>query len=550
MLSIFIGVMSFFHLEPGNWDFLIGTQVCMVLLAALMLLMIKNYNYKNALTETGIFIIIFFLLILVQPFISNIYYIDDLVFPLTILFILMILNITISNEKINRKSLIDTFSLGLIFIGLGVSFTLLVQMYNYSVPFIMPVPEGKRLISNIAQPNQAACFLALAIASVLYFKDKLNFFSYYSLIFILSIFIALTGSRLGIIFLGVIVFYETFLKNYALKFSENVINFIKLTFVSSLGFSIGFILFSFYITDADILTRGIKDESTSIRIMMQKGALDLFSQNPIFGVGWGNYFYASMENAVNFKWFTFSDHTHFIFSNIAVETGLLGLFVILSLFFYIIKKIIFIEYNLENCFLSLIIIIVGVYSLSEFPLWYLRFLIVFVIALTLLDKRKITINPKFNILFIILSFLLFVGSLYYHVKFMEYNKYEAEFQRGLNPNLNKLSNVFGFLEFKDFFVFREMTVDTLNLQKKVELGRRVITSYPFPYVINKQAVLEGLAGNQDKSIHYFKTLCFSREKEFCERLPEELLYWKTLYPEKFSKIYDEVNSFYMNHKSL
>src|SRR5690606_23183007 len=121
---------------------------------------------------------------LVQPFISKIYYMDDLVFPLTILFILMILNITISNEKINRKSLIDIFSLGLIFIGLGVSFTLLVQMYNYSVPFIMPVPEGKRLISNIAQPNQAACFLALAIASVLYFKDKLNFFSYYSLIFI------------------------------------------------------------------------------------------------------------------------------------------------------------------------------------------------------------------------------------------------------------------------------------------------------------------------------------------------------------------------------
>ena len=113
-------------------------------------------------------------------------------------------------------------------------------------------------------------------------------------------------------------------------------------------------------------------------------------------------------------------------------------------------------------------------------------------------------------------------------------------QKGETVSISNLEPVFGFSDFREFFIYRQLEFNQDELEEKIALGKRVITSYPFPYVIYKQAVYEALAGNSEHAVEYFKTLCKSRDQEYCKQLPNDLLYLKEKYPQKFNTIYNQL----------
>lgn len=358
VISIFVAVMSFFHLEPGFWDFLIGIQASSVLLLGLFFYFLFLEKKEIKISITGLFLIGIFIIILIQPLVADIAYTDDLVFPLGILLLLIILNIAISSNGYSRNHLIGIFSLGLIFVSLFLMFSMYVQLYAFNIPYIMSIHDGGRIISNVAQPNQAACVIALGIASLIYFRNKIGKLQFYASLSIFSIFMALSGSRFAIILLLIIVFFDIIFIQINLKLLTRLNNLITMLVSISIGFFFGFILFDFYVLSDSIVVRGITDESSGIRYMMQKVAFLLFSYNTLFGVGWGNYFYASMEHANEVKWFTFSDHTHFLYTQVAAELGLLGLIPAIVFSIYVFFNVFFLEKNTENYYLSLIIDVV------------------------------------------------------------------------------------------------------------------------------------------------------------------------------------------------
>lgn len=538
-IALFVAVMSFFHLEPGFWDLLIGLQASFFLTLGLFIYFLLNYKKKMEITYTGVFLFFILILMVLQPVFSKISYPDGLIFPIAILILLIALNIALTSCRNIKKELTIFLFLSILVVSFFVCISMYIQLFNFNIPFIMPISGGRRIISNLAQPNQAACFVALGVCSLLFFKNRLGNLSFYLLLFVFSIFLAISGSRFSIILILLIVLYDLLFMNNN-SFKEKLYNAFFFCLFSSFGFYIGYLLFLNYVTDASILERGIIDESSNIRFMMQKVALGIFQENLLFGVGWGNFFYESMLFANEINWFTFSDHTHFLFTQIAVEFGLLGLIPAIFFMIYILINFFKMEHNNVNKYLFLIVVIIGGYSLSEFPLWYLRFLIVFVFALTFLDIRSFTINIKFNFILIFTMFAIFLGSIFYAKNYMKYNEVEMMIQKGETVSISNLEPVFGFSDFREFFIYRQLELNQDELEEKIALGKRVITSYPFPYVIYKQAVYEALAGNSEQAVEYFKTLCKSRDQEYCKQLPNDLVYLKEKYPQKFNTIYNQL----------
>lgn len=128
----------------------------------------------------------------------------------------------------------------------------------------------------------------------------------------------------------------------------------------------------------------------------------IFLENPWFGTGWNSYGYQGFmissdpRFANNISGNGLFTHTHSIFFNLLAETGIFGTIIILGGFFYLLKPILTSQWKVETVVILAMMIVTGVHSLLEFPLWNTHFFLVFVILLAILiiSSASIKIHTK------------------------------------------------------------------------------------------------------------------------------------------------------------
>ncbi|WP_333614511.1 PglL family O-oligosaccharyltransferase [Psychrobacter sp.] len=534
LILIVFGVYAFGtattqHYLPSQMDFIPNITVIGLLCLGFIILLTRI-----KIKEIGIdslFWLLLFLLILIQPFFIDYAYLDGVLFPLATILICFILSVIINNTD-DKCRLIYYSAFGFTAVALlNIVFQLL-QYANVSddLWFVMTM-QGNRFFGNVGQPNQLAFIYALGIAACHYLLIKTE---YKRLIFmalvILSIGLALTSSRGGLI-LGLasfLIYGLNIKRGYSFKLFFTAVG------VSIVGFLLGsylLIIHSLYGSE-DVLTR-LATGNNYARIELIQQAWVQFLHHPLLGVGFGNLLADSLEHIEQVDWFVFNIHSHNIIMQFAAEFGLPGL-ALLAVVAFIVFQSYGQSRSLESSFIFVSLIIVALYSLSEYPLWYTRYLIIAVFLLAVINRKTIKINIDLNKLFFAITALCIVGSIFYYQSYKDYHRvntffkyYDSLESESLTVTetqeiaqiqqqmLIELPSVFGFSAYKEFFIYHLLPKDNIDLEKRINLGNRVLTKFLSHDILLKQALYFGLNNQPKQALHLYQGACLLDHSQSC-----------------------------------
>lgn len=136
-----------------------------------------------------------------------------------------------------------------------------------------------------------------------------------------------------------------------------------------------------------IATQGTYDP---VRLTLWRAALDIFLAHPWAGAGFDSYSREFFMRVAEYPihGFGIPEHSHNLVAEIAAETGLLGL---VPLFVGGGTLILDLTRTRPNAASSLglsLLVVLGIHSALEYPLWYLYFLGIGAIALALVEPRR------------------------------------------------------------------------------------------------------------------------------------------------------------------
>ncbi len=121
------------------------------------------------------------------------------------------------------------------------------------------------------------------------------------------------------------------------------------------------------------------------RLELWRDSLQLIAQHPLYGVGWRNFSAARWNELSTPMLEPNMAHAHNLVLNLAVEFGIIGALLILVPLVWALwsgvqaacrRRVLAHEW-----FVGALLLVISVYSMLEFPLWYLYFLLPFALAL-------------------------------------------------------------------------------------------------------------------------------------------------------------------------
>ncbi|MFW2077672.1 O-antigen ligase family protein [Acinetobacter sp. ULE_I010] len=537
------GVLSFQHYSPSQHDFYINS-ICYILVAfALVLFFIKN---KTRLYINNIFWLFVLCVFLIQPFINKIIYTDSLIFPIAIILLITLVSISISNYD-NKRRVIYFFGYIFILSSLLLFLTQLIHILKI-LPLVelMRLPlQVQRFSGNIFQPNQAAFIFSLGIISSMFIFDENKKVFNYICIFILSVGIAFTASRSGLIILLSMTLFFNLYKNYDKK--NSLLKIYEFYFAL-----MSFIIGNYYYNKLAVngIVGRISQSLDDPRLSLLSQSWLSFVNQPLTGIGWKNFASSNFIYYNQLEWVSFTDHSHFIIGQLLAEFGVLG-GLIFILFTYIVIKNLKKLKNIQDIFVFTILCIFILYSCFEYPLWYFRYLFVFSIFLSLLDKSEAyEYKVDKDYLIYVPCLFLMISSVYYT---MQYRKVayindivfdQNENQRNKMLATVNLDPIFGFSYFQDLLFFEAADRDEFLLNDKLIIGERLVEYSPDYRFLIKQGAFLAFDNQKEKSLLYFDMACHYDFYQKCPYTIQVLTLLNNENHKKFGDIYYKVNTHY------
>ena len=148
--------------------------------------------------------------------------------------------------------------------------------------------------------------------------------------------------------------------------------------------------------DTDTITEIIyhRVNLSTDRYLLYEGAMQIFSEQPVFGVGLNNYSqYALSENNILLH----DENLHSSWLNILVETGFFGVISYIMIFLYVIKM----SYNKSSfyskAFIAAIIslMLAGLFN-TLFTIFYFKFFLVLMFSVVILSDEKNNIYKSYQ----------------------------------------------------------------------------------------------------------------------------------------------------------
>lgn len=200
--------------------------------------------------------------------------------------------------------------------------------------------------------------------------------------------------------------------------------------------------------------------------------------------------------------------------------------------------------------------IIGLYSFSEYPLWYTRYLVLAVFLLALVNTKKINLNIKVNVLLIALCIIIAMGSVYYYTQYKQYShayRYTLSYDYAILNTMsdsernefseyqinivNNLPSIFGFSDYKELLVYYLLPTNSEQLDKKIEVGNRVLTKYLDANILIKQGIYLALNDQSKDALYLFQGACTLDHGMGCDNVSKQLQNLADA-NEKFRKIND------------
>lgn len=546
------GILSISHDLPSNADFFPNLQASFFLVAGLVVWFVFSWRQSYKVQQFSLSSITWLYLAVVvglQPVLNDISYPDGLVFGVASLFLMFSLSVAVANVA-NKKILVNSWAIVLV-VGAGLTFfTQLAQVFAWQGlwgTLVMP-PQVNRAFGNIGQPNQAAYILALGMAAVLY-GVKLNqscgranqwvrYFLLASLFLSLAVGLGLTASRGGLILaVAAVVGYGVFFQN---TLKTRLISVVVAAVLVTVGYNLGagFMQAQLHMPTA---VERMSQDTFSLRVYQFQQAWVIFLQDPLLGIGWRNFAKGGLENAQQLDWFVYNNHSHFFVSHLASELGVVGLVVLVPLAIIVVKNLT-INLPAEKAMAMLVVGLTLLYSCSEYPLWFVRFLLVFVVFLAVLDDSNYKLKFNYKPVFAIVHIGLLLAVVYYYVA---YKKYSHVAYTLANPSLTAtqqlqlfqtLPNVVGFNQYQEMILYYLLEPSAVNSAQKAAVGERVLAMYPSRDYIVKQATFLAFSGQQQRALTLYQAACVYDFAKQCADVARYLTDVAALEPQHFAAI--------------
>lgn len=377
-----------------------------------------------------------------------------------------------------------------IFISIVLSISLAIEVSLILVDAFDKFAAGEELFrrsltTGIAgNINITAFSILLKLPFLIYILNKskilLRVFIFYPFLFCCGLCIALLASRASYIALFIIIIIHLITSIIVFKRSKQSLSLIKSLLLTVLIFS------SFYFsleltknTRQNAVERTIsitkRDQSIDQRILFYRAAIDLFSKNPILGIGYGNYKLESIPYFIpKMKSYVVPYHAHNDFLEILAEIGLLGFIFYAGIFlislYYLIRSI-YLESSIDNFLLAIFISII-VYLIDanlNFPQSrpIIQVVIILNLALTLLltkQNKQLTFNVNCFKPLIIFSFL--VSPIIMYSNYRVLNSYIEQYITFNEFNSKKLNTSISEIEkHEEFYPNISLTTIPLGIIK-------------------------------------------------------------------------------------
>ena len=395
------------------------------------------------------------------------------------------------------------------------------------------------IYGNLGQTNHFATYISLALASLIFLfaAARVPIWGAISLALPLLFVLALSGSRSSGIYLFAVLVLSILLYWRGTACTEGVLAKRRLLTASFLQI-IGFVFMQWLVqtsifaspTGTVTVVDRIFDHATnsSIRFYLWKEAWYIFLQEPLLGVGTGEFAWHHFQLAAVFKnpeIFGIYNNAHNIILHLLAETGLVGtLPVIGGIIIWIvgIYKVKRQSLDLALWWLLALVGIVGLHSLHEFPLWYGHYLGIFAFLLGAGETRFISIKlPHIGKLITLL--LLVLGSWVMVAVEQDYSQIESILNTGDSRKrsltsfhssaLKELHQKTLLAPYVDYALSSAMELNQEKLELKLKVNQRVMKFHPSGPVTYKHAVLLALNGEDEAAIKQVEhaTLAYPNE---------------------------------------
>ena len=543
VIALFATVFNSYHLSPGFdlYHNLIVAAIVAIGLIGCFLFHTSTLQIPYSILTWVLLLV----LILIQPLINVIGHPDYLIFPIGTLALTIIFSIAINNIY-DKRAFLNNYLYVLIGCMLMTVAIQLMQLKGYSATYkdFVIFPEAHRRVDgNFTQPNQAAFMLSLALLASMYFytlyEKKIMLLC--CALFVLGI--AFTTSRGGLILgiAAVVVFNIVYNQSLVYKIRNSMVQLSG--FISV--YLVGIFILKTVISSNNSSTSAIErfgEGSLAARVSLQEQAYLIFKNNPLTGYGWGSFSKGSIEYAADLSSFFFNLHSHFFISQIASELGIIGLLCLLPITIFILKNISF-KLDAFNAVCFTAITIVVLYSCSEFPLWNIRFLIIFALFITLIDKKSLIVKSSYSKILTLVSLAISLIAIFYIASYLKIHstiRYLATTDLSddqVEELYNSIPNIFGMTVFKENILFHYIQINRDEIEGKLSIAKRTTATEMTKRNLFRYARLLALNNEYEKSVAIFKVSCAINWKGNCDKVINEL----KIITEKDPEVYKDIS---------
>lgn len=553
--AYFWGVVSIQHYLP-SYGLYIGLFVAVILCTALVLFFlvyrIKMISYSTLLWW-GLAV-----LVAMQPWLFETAYPDRLLFAgcglVLVGFLSLALN-QLSNHQ--RQQVVHFFAFTLLFAALATVASQLVQVLHIKplMGWLVFVPSGNRLVGNVAQVNQAAFVSCMGMAAVVYFVHHyhIKHKGYWLLLLLIVCFLGMglgfSASRAGLILAAVALISSVIYQN---NWRWRVLPSVLFGLCVMVGYQLGTALMNYRLNvETSAVGRMVGENSLHLRTSLLEQAKMAFLQNPILGNGFDTMNHFGLQHAEEIHWFTSANHTHNIIAQMMAEFGVVGLIFLLIFALLILKNLrLSLPHHLALAYGVLAVI--ALYSLSEYPLWYLKYLMVAVFFVAIIDKSHIKLPININYLSALISVALLVGSVFYIEQYQAYRQMaylvrnNKVSQEQKVQSYHKLPNVIGYKKYKElnWFLIMPIATDKATLQEQAKLGDRVLTQFLSASMLVKQAQIRVLLGDSQQADKLYRATCIFGSSTFCQVVIDHLYQNSAKQPQIYQPYLDRLGAWY------
>jgi hypothetical protein len=380
---------------------------------------------------------------------------------------------------------------------------------------IITAKNGVAIYGNMAQPNHFANYVAMGLVSLGLLRPKMKHWQVLLLAIPLLFVMVLSGSRSSWLYM-LSMTVMAFLWQRRDKSCKHLLNY-------SLLLLLGFGLMHWVVQipwlagasgSVTAMQRLLGGDGTgSVRLYLWHESWLIFAQFPLLGAGFGQYGLQHFQLGPVLQSINISglyNNAHNLFMHVAAEMGLSGLIILVGALVMWLWQGIKAPLSLYHWWGYTVLLVLGVHSMLEYPLWYTYFMGIAAILLGALEsatyRLELRVLGRLSVAAMLLLGVITLAQLHYNYRGLERiltsrlpTIEDNGFAQRMRDALLEVQSNPVLQPYAELFMSNWIEVSPEELENKLALNERTMKFVPINSSVYRSASLLALAGKQSEA---------------------------------------------------